>query len=71
LPYGEKGFLQFVSPYITSAPAHSVLMGDMAVMYPAEKCGCGITTPYFEILGRAGTSKNKSCAIAAAELLKR
>ena len=27
LPYGEKGYLQFLSPYITSAPAQSVLMG--------------------------------------------
>ena len=71
LPYGEPGFLHFVSPYISSVPAHSVMMGDMAVLYPPEKCGCGINTPYFEILGRAGTSKNKSCAIAASELLKR
>ncbi|GHV83766.1 acyl-protein synthetase [Spirochaetia bacterium] len=71
LPFGNSGFLQFVSPYITSAPAHSVLMGDLAVLHPASKCGCGIKTPYFEIPGRAGTSKNKSCAIAAAELLKR
>jgi phenylacetate-coenzyme A ligase PaaK-like adenylate-forming protein len=71
LPYGKPGFIQFVSPYITSAPAHSIVMGDMAVLHPAEECGCGIQTPWFEILGRAGTSKNKSCAIAASELLKR
>jgi phenylacetate-coenzyme A ligase PaaK-like adenylate-forming protein len=71
LPYGQPGFIHFVSPYITSVPAHSVVMGDMAVLHPAEECGCGLTTPYFEILGRAGTSKNKSCAIAASELLKR
>jgi hypothetical protein len=71
LPFGKPGFLHFVSPYITCAPAHSIIMGDMAVLHPAEACGCGIETPFFEILGRAGTSKNKSCAIAAAELLKR
>lgn len=71
LPMGEPGFLQFVSPYISSAPAHSIVMGDKAVLYPAEQCGCGLETPYFEILGRAGTSKNKSCAIAASEFLKK
>ncbi|MNX19023.1 Acyl-protein synthetase, LuxE [compost metagenome] len=68
--YGQPGFLQFVSPYITSVPAQGVLMGDLALLHPAERCGCGIDTEYFEILGRAGTSTNKSCAAAAAELLK-
>jgi phenylacetate-coenzyme A ligase PaaK-like adenylate-forming protein len=68
--YDRPGFLQFVSPYITSAPAHSVTMGDLAKLHTAESCGCGLKTDWFEILGRAGVSKNKSCAIAAAELLK-
>ena len=71
LPVGEPGFLHFVSPYISSAPAHSVIMGDKAVLRPAGECGCGLRTPFFEILGRAGTSKNKSCAIAASEFLKK
>jgi hypothetical protein len=43
----------------------------MVVMHEGKECGCGVETPWFEILGRAGTSKNKSCAIAAAELLKK
>lgn len=71
LPYGEVGFANFVTPHLLSVPAISVLMGDMAVMHPAEDCGCGINTPYMEILGRAGTSVAKSCAITASELLKR
>lgn len=66
---GVPGFLSFVSPYITSVPAHSVVMGDMAVTHPANSCDCGWPTPWFEVLGRAGTSRNKSCAAAAAELL--
>ncbi|GLZ30017.1 acyl-protein synthetase [Lentzea sp. NBRC 105346] len=66
--FGKPGYLQFVSPYITSAPAQSVLMGDLAVLH--EECGCGAETPWFEILGRAGVSRNRSCAVAAAELLK-
>ena len=68
--FGERGFLQFVSPYITSVPAISVLMGDLASLHPPEACGCGTPTPFFVVHGRAGTSRNQSCAIAAAQLIK-
>ena len=68
LGFNQNGFLHFISPYITSMPAHSVIMGDMASLH--EKCSCGLETPYFRIHGRAGLSKNKSCALAASELLK-
>lgn len=71
LDFGKPGFLHFVSPFITSAPAHSVRMGDLARLRPGEACGCGIRTPFFEILGRAGTSRNRSCAMAASELLRK
>lgn len=70
LPYGQKGFLHFVSPYITSVPAHSVLMGDVASLHSGADCKCELQTEWFEIHGRAGTSKNRSCAAAATELLK-
>lgn len=68
LGMNQKGFLHFVSPYITSMPAHSVIMEDLASLH--ENCSCGLDTPYFRIHGRAGVSKNKSCALAASELLK-
>ena len=71
LPYGEAGFANFITPHLRSVPAVSVLMGDMAVLHDPKECGCGIDTPFMEILGRAGTSKAKSCAITASELLKR
>lgn len=70
LPYGQMGFLHFVSPYITSMPAHAVTMGDVATLFPGSDCGCGIKTDYFTLQGRAGLSNNKSCAVAASELLK-
>lgn len=70
VPMGEKGFLHFVSPYITSMPAHSVIMGDMATLHAGNTCPCELETPYFKIQGRAGVSKNKSCALTASELLK-
>jgi phenylacetate-coenzyme A ligase PaaK-like adenylate-forming protein len=69
--YNNPGFLHFVTPYITSVPAISVMMGDLAVLHSPEECGCGLDTPFIEIIGRAGTSAAKSCAITASELLKR
>ncbi|MBX9567762.1 MAG: hypothetical protein K2X77_02660 [Candidatus Obscuribacterales bacterium] len=71
LPQGEKGFLHFVSPYITSVPAASVMMGDLASWYPGSACPCALETPYFVVHGRAGLSRNKSCAVAAAELMSK
>lgn len=69
--YGQPGFLNFISPYISCAPANSLMLGDLGMLHEPDSCGCGNPRPWFEILGRAGTSKNKSCAIAAAELLRR
>jgi phenylacetate-coenzyme A ligase PaaK-like adenylate-forming protein len=70
LPYGAAGFLHLASPYITSSPAHSMLLSDIAVLHPAEHCGCGLSTDWFELQGRAGTGKSRSCAMAASELIK-
>lgn len=70
LPYGEIGYLHLVSPYITSVPAQSIVMGDLASLYPGNMCGCELSTPWFTVHGRAGVSRNRSCAVAAAELLK-
>ncbi|WP_328535233.1 LuxE/PaaK family acyltransferase [Streptomyces sp. NBC_00344] len=70
LPSGDIGYLHLVSPYITSVPAHSVVMGDLASLHPGEECDCSLSTPWFRIHGRAGVSRNRSCAVAAAELLK-
>ncbi|CBW25544.1 putative acyl-protein synthetase [Halobacteriovorax marinus SJ] len=66
---GKPGYLNLISPYITSVPANSVLMGDLAIV--KSECSCNLNTPWFEILGRAGISKNKSCAVAASELLEK
>lgn len=68
LPPGETGFLNLVTPYLLSMPAISLLTSDLAVVH--EHCPCGRNTATIEILGRAGTRKNKGCAITAAQLLK-
>lgn len=68
--YGESGFLHFVSPYITSCPAHSIVMSDLAILHQAAECGCGIETDWFQLIGRATQHETRSCALAASELLQ-
>lgn len=70
LGFNQPGFLSFISPLVSSVPISSIIMGDIAVLRDGKNCGCGITTPYFEVLGRAGTGKTRSCAIAASEYMK-
>lgn len=70
LGFDQPGFLSFISPLVSSVPISSILMGDMAILRDGKGCGCGIDTPYFEILGRAGTTKARSCAVAASEYMK-
>lgn len=65
---GETGFLELMSPYIRSMPAHALLTSDLASMH--ADCLCGRATPWIALQGRAGVKKNKGCAIAASELLK-
>lgn len=66
---GKAGLLSLVTPLVESVPLVSVVTDDLAVMYDGETCGCGITSPYFEILGRVGLQDIKTCAAGAAELL--
>lgn len=69
LPYGIPGILNLLTPMITSMPFTSIMTDDLAVLHPGEACGCGITSPYFEVLGRVGLADIKTCAAGAAELL--
>ncbi|HWQ58419.1 MAG TPA: acyl-protein synthetase [Clostridia bacterium] len=68
LPDGEAGLLSFVSPLVTSMPLACVMTDDVAVRSPGG-CGCGIESPYFTLLGRAGASGIVTCAAKAAEAL--
>jgi phenylacetate-coenzyme A ligase PaaK-like adenylate-forming protein len=70
-PYGQQGLLGFVSPYISSSPAHAVVMSDLATLHPGSSCDCGLASDWFELHGRAGTTVGRSCAMAASELLGR
>jgi len=68
-PYGRQGLLSLVSPYISSSPAHAVVMSDLATLHPGTSCSCGLATDWFELHGRAATTAGRSCAMAASELL--
>lgn len=66
---GEEGLLSFVTPFIRSMPLLSVVTDDIAVMHDAAECGCGIQSPYFEVIKRAGLKDIRTCAAGAAEML--
>ncbi len=66
LPDGEPGLLHFLCSYNLSYPASSILSTDLGVVRP-DPDGRG---KILQILGRAGVSKAKGCAIQAQELLK-
>ena len=67
--YGKPGLLNLITPMISSMPFTSVITDDLAVLHPGNECGCGIRSPYFEILGRIGLADIKTCAAGASELL--
>ncbi|HEX3027572.1 MAG TPA: acyl-protein synthetase, partial [Clostridia bacterium] len=67
--YGEPGLLNLITPMMTSMPFVNVMTDDLAVLHPGEECGCGIHSPYFDILGRVGLADIKTCAAGASELL--
>jgi Acyl-protein synthetase, LuxE len=66
LPEGEKGLLQFLCTYNDSYPSMSLLTTDWGRV---GTCNCGLPGRTLEIMGRAGVSKHKGCAIKAAEFL--
>lgn len=68
---GKIGLLSLVTPLVGSVPLTHVITDDLAIMHEGKSCGCGIASPYFEIIGRVGLQHIKTCAAGAAELLGR
>ena len=69
VPPSIPGLLNLVTPLLSSAPYGSILTDDIAVMKDGNECGCGITSPYFELIGRVGLKSIKTCTQAASEFL--
>lgn len=55
---------------VKSVPLLSVMTDDLGILHDGASCGCGITSPYLEIIGRVGLQDIKTCAAGAADLLK-
>jgi phenylacetate-coenzyme A ligase PaaK-like adenylate-forming protein len=70
VPDGAPGLLNLITPLLSSAPYGSILTDDIAVIKSGDECGCGIPSPYFDIIGRVGLAGIKTCTQAASEFLK-
>lgn len=64
LPMGEVGLIHFLCSYNSSYPCISLLTTDYGKI---ETCSCQHGGQSLKILGRAGVTKHKGCAIKALE----
>ena len=69
VPLGTPGLLNLITPLLSSAPYGSIMTDDIAVMKDGGECGCGISSPYFELIGRIGLASIRTCTQAASEFL--
>lgn len=70
LPHGQPGLVNLLTPMVHSMPILSVMTDDLGVLHDGAECGCGIASPWLEILGRVGVQDIKTCAAGAADILK-
>ena len=70
LPPNEPGLLELITPYNAMMPNLSILSTDLGKV-ETDACACGRNAPTFTVLGRAGLSKAKGCAITADDIVKR
>lgn len=66
---GEAGLVNLITPMVCATPILSVMTDDLGVLHDGAECGCGIKTPYLEIIGRVAPDSIKTCAVGASELL--
>ena len=71
LKMGEIGIVNLLTPMIRATPVLSVMTDDLGVLHEGDECGCGIRSPYLEIIGRVGIGDIKTCAAGAEEIMKR
>lgn len=66
---GKIGLINLLTPMVDSVPLASIMTDDLGILHD-EKCPCGISTPWLEIIGRVGIQDIVTCAAGAQELLK-
>ncbi len=69
LPNGQTGIINLITPLCRAVPLTSVMTDDLGILHDSE-CGCGIASPWLEIIGRVGIEDIRTCAAGAEELLK-
>jgi len=70
LPPGEPGLMELLTPFNAMMPTLAILTTDYGKLH-ADACKCGWKSPTFEVIGRAGMTKHKGCALTASEIVKR
>ncbi len=68
VPNGTTGLVNLMTPMVKSAPLLSIMTDDLGILHNPSECGCGISTPYLEILGRVGMADITTCAAGAEQL---
>lgn len=69
LENGQVGLVNLLTPMVKATPIASVMTDDLGILHDGGSCGCGLTSPYLEIIGRVGLKDIKTCAAGAAALL--
>ena len=70
LEHGKAGLVNLLTPMVKSAPILSIMTDDLGILHDGSECGCGIDTPYLEILGRVGMEDITTCAAGAENLMR-
>lgn len=70
VPNGKIGLINLLSPMMNSAPLLSIMTDDLGILHN-EKCSCGASSPWLEIIGRVSVSDIVTCAAGADEYLNK
>lgn len=68
LPPGQVGVFHFLTPYLSSFPALSLLTTDVGTL--ERGCPCGREAPVLRLQGRGGVTRHRGCALAALDILE-
>ncbi len=67
---GDPGLLELITPWNAMMPNLAIISTDFGLI-DREPCDCGYHSPTFSLIGRAGLTKHKGCAIHAADIVTR
>lgn len=62
---GEVGLVNLITPMTLATPILSIMTDDLGILHEGKECGCGIGSPYLEIIGRIGFKDIQTCAAGA------